>query len=234
MGIMEFFTKKRILFILMFAILAFMGDRINYSQLLGMDKQYFTFFQFFGPLPAAFLGPFVGILAVSIAQIANFFLLGKTFEIVNIIRLTPMLFAAYYFGTTGRNKLGIIAPIICMAAFMLHPVGQQAWIFSLMWLVPVFARFSNRLFLKSLGTTFTAHAIGGALWIWTIPSTPEFWILLIPIALAERIAFALGITISYVGINTVLNRFETFTKAVEININKKYVFSKNLIMGIKL
>ncbi|PIU21294.1 MAG: hypothetical protein COT15_02955 [Candidatus Diapherotrites archaeon CG08_land_8_20_14_0_20_34_12] len=234
MNIKEFFTTKRILFILMFAVLAFIGDRINYSQLLGMDKQYFTFFQFFGPLPAAFLGPFVGILAIAIAQIANFILLGKAFEIVNIIRLAPMLFAAYYFGTTSKNKISAIIPVISMAAFMLHPVGQQAWIFSLMWLVPLFAKFSNRLFLKSLGTTFTAHAIGSALWIWTIPSTPEFWILLIPIALAERIAFALGITVSYVGINTILNRFGTFAKAVELNIDRRYVLSKNLLLGIKL
>lgn len=72
------------------------------------------------------------------------------------------------------------------------------------------------------------------MWIWTIPSTPEFWILLIPIALAERIAFALGITVSYVGINTILSRIESIHKAIEINIDKRYVLSKNMLLGLKL
>src|SRR3989344_36007 len=99
---MEFrklFSKKRIIFLLLFVIMVFIGNRINFSALIGAENQFFTLFQFFGPIAGSFLGPFFGIISVLGAELVDFLLAGKIFTLVNVIRLTPMLFAAYYFGT---------------------------------------------------------------------------------------------------------------------------------------
>ena len=103
MKLSELFTVKRIAFILLFAVLSFVGSQINFSALVGAENQFFTFFQFFGPMTGAFLGPVFGVLAVFISQIANSILLGKTFDLITIARLFPMLFAAAYFAYAGKG-----------------------------------------------------------------------------------------------------------------------------------
>lgn len=52
--------------------------------------------------------------------------------------------------------------------------------------------------MKSLGATFTAHAVGGASWIWAFNLPPAIWNSLIPVVISERLLFATGIAISYV------------------------------------
>lgn len=209
----KIFSAKRIIFIILFFMLVLVGQRINFSPVIGADKQYFTLFQFFGPIAGAFLGPVFGVISVLGAQLADFFLVGKAFSLINIIRLTPMLFAAYYFGTKKRvsgMSVGIIIPLIAMAAFMLHPIGKQVWFFSLYWSIPVIVKllpkkYSCHVLLNSLGATFTAHAVGTAAWIWSVPMTAEQWIALIPVVAYERLLFTIGIASSYVIINTALD-----------------------------
>jgi len=228
-----FFTRKRVMFLLLFAILSFIGARINFSPLIGADNQFFTLFQFFAPISAAFLGPAIGVLSVFLAEIVNFVLLGKAFEPVNILRLAPMLFAAYYFGTRNSNALQsiTIVPLIAILIFLAHPIGAQVWYFTLFWLIPLAMKvfFKNTLLAKSLGTTFTAHAVGGALWIWTIPMTVAAWNALIPIVAYERVLFALGIAVSYLVFNTVLSTLENRVSNISeiVNIDPNYILFKS-------
>ena len=63
----DFFTTKRLVFIALFALFAFITQRINFSGLVGAENQFFTVFQFFGPIAGAFLGPVVGVIAVFVA-----------------------------------------------------------------------------------------------------------------------------------------------------------------------
>lgn len=84
------------------------------------------------------------------------------------------------------------------------------WYFSLYWLIPVAVallphKTPGALLLRSYGATFTAHAVGGALWIWTVPMSPEQWIALIPVVAFERFLFGLGIGGSYVLVNSFLD-----------------------------
>lgn len=200
----------RTIFILLFGVLAFIGMRINFSSLLGQENQFFTLFQFFGPIAGGFLGAGIGACAVLIAQLADAVVLGKEFEMINLIRLAPMIFAAYYFGRNKREAIGIAIPLLAIAAFIIHPVGRQVWFYSLYWLIPVAVRlipekFGKKTLPRSLGATFTAHAVGTALWIWTVPSTPAFWLTLIPIVALERSLFTLGISGSYLVMQKVLN-----------------------------
>ena len=236
MEIKKIFSTKRIVFLLVFMAMVFIGNKINFSAVVGANNQYFTLFQFFGPIAGSFLGPIFGTIAVLFAEITDFFVVGKSFTLINIIRLTPMLFAAYYFGTK-RKSLSIIVPLVAMAAFMLHPIGRQVWFFSLYWTIPIIVKllpkkYSANVLLKSLGTTFTAHAVGGAAWIWTIPMTAGQWVALIPVVAYERLLFAAGIAGSYVLVNTVLDRlivkFKWNIPTGILHINKNYLLSKKL------
>jgi hypothetical protein len=204
------FTKKRLIFLVIFAVLVLVGKNINFAPLVGAENQFFTLFQFFGPIPGAFLGSVFGVIAILIAQLIDFVVVGKEVTWINVMRLAPMLFAAYYFGSKKRN-LNVIFPAIAIGIFLLHPVGRQAWFYSLFWTIPIIARllpakYSLSVPLRSLGATFTAHAIGGALWIWTVPMTKAMYVTLLPITFYERILFAAGIGISYVALNVVLDK----------------------------
>jgi len=230
MDIKQIFTKKGIIFFVIFILMVLIGKRINFSPLIGAENQFFTLFQFFGPIASGFLGPVIGVLTVLFAEVGNFLISRGEWTVINLIRLTPMLFAAYYFGTK-RNKINIVVPLIAMALFILHPVGRQVWFFSLYWLIPVIVkvvpRFSKNLFAKSLGATFTAHAVGGAAWIYTIPMTASQWLTLIPIVAYERLLFASGIALSYLAVNAVLAKIDTKLTTGFVNISKKYLI-KNL------
>lgn len=223
-------TSKGLLFLLIFSILVFVGDRINFSRLMGAENQFFTLFQFFGPVAGAFLGPVVGVLSVLIAEVASKIYTNSAFDLITVLRLLPMLFAAWYFGTR-KDKIGILVPAAAIILFIAHPVGRQVWFFSLFWTIPIIIKllpkkYSERAFLKSLGATFTAHAVGGAMWNYIVPMTPAAWIALIPIVIFERLMFAGGITVSYIGINTLLDKIDIKAKLEYLNIDKRYVLFK--------
>jgi len=220
MKLSKLITKQGIFFLLIFSFLVFVGDRINFSKLMGAENQFFTLFQFFGPVAGAFLGPLVGVLSVLIAEVSSYLVLGKSFTLINVLRLTPMLFAAWYFGTK-KDKISFLIPILAIILFIAHPVGRQVWFFSLFWTIPIIIKllpkkYGERVFLRSLGATFTAHAVGGAMWnyIVPIPMTSAAWVALIPIVIYERLLFAGGIAVSY-------------TKTEYVSVSKKYVMFKH-------
>src|SRR3989338_8954281 len=227
MKLNKLITSKGILFLLIFSVLVFVGDRINFSKLIGAENQFFTLFQFFGPVAGAFLGPVVGALSVLIAEVSSYFVAGKAFTLISILRLAPMLFAAWYFGTK-KDKISYLVPALAIVAFIAHPVGRQVWYFSLFWTIPIIIKllpkkYGEKAFLRSLGATFTAHAVGGAMWNYIVPMTPEAWVALIPIVIFERLLFAGGIAISYVALNTLLDKLDSKTKSDYINVDKRYV-----------
>ncbi len=225
MKIENVLSAKGLAFLLLFSAAVIVADRINFSKALGAENQYFTLFQFMGPIAGGFLGAMAGALSVLLAEIISFIYLGKAFELINVLRLAPMLFAALYFAKYAKGKLlQATAPLICMALFMLHPIGSQAWQYSLYWLIPAAVLLlPENLFLRSLGSTFTAHSIGGIIWLYLIPTTPAFWMALIPIVAFERILFALGISGSYIAFNTVLSRFEAVAASGMVAIDRRYV-----------
>src|SRR3989338_8826068 len=227
MKLNKLITRKGALFLLIFSILVFAGDRINFSKLVGADNQFFTLFQFFGPIAGAFLGPVVGVLSVLIAEVASKVYTNSSFDLVTVLRLLPMLFAAWYFGTR-RDKLSFLVPVAAIILFVAHPVGRQVWFFSLFWTIHIIIKllpkkYGEKAFLKSLGATFTAHAVGGAMWNYIVPMTPEACVALIPIVIYERLLFAAGIAISFVALNTLLDKLDSKTKSDYINVDKRYV-----------
>ncbi len=226
-------SAKGLAFLLLFTAIALVASNINFSQVFGAPNQAFTLFQFMGPIASGFLGAGAGVLAVLLAQVVSFVMLGKSLEFINILRLAPMLFAALYFakyskGAAGSRVSGRLTsaavPLVCMALFIAHPIGSQAWQYSLYWLIPaIVLALPESLFLRSLGSTMTAHAIGGIIWLYFIPTTAAFWMMLIPVVAFERTLFALGITGSYFALNTVLSKIEAVAKSGVVAIDRRYV-----------
>lgn len=196
--------RAKFIFTAFFVILGLIALQIPFTRLLGGSVR-FTLYDFIAPTLGAFLALTPGILVVLLTQLLNFLIHPNSVTgIGSIIRLFPTLFAVYYF--SKKRPVNIAVPLICILIFNLHPVGRSAWAYSLLWLIPVLSHyFRNNLFLKSLGATFTAHAVGGALWIWAFGLSREMWLALIPQTLIERFLMAGGITLSYLTLVKVLN-----------------------------
>ena len=236
MDFKELFSKKRLIFIALFIALVYAGNKINFSPLIGANNQFFTLFQFFGPIAGSFLGPIFGGITVLGAELIDFVVVGKAFTLINIARLLPMIAAAYYFGT-NRKKTSALITIVAAIVFLANPVGLQSWFMALYWTIPVIIsltpmKYSNNLLLKSLGATLTAHAVGSAAWAWSVPMTKALWLVVFSVAWYERLVFALGIAGSYIIINTVLDvlitKFNWSIPEKIISINKKLVLKSLL------
>ena len=219
-------SSKQTFFILAFSLLVLAGSQLNFSPIIGADNQFFTMFQFFGPTAGAFLGPVVGAASVLLAELANFIFVGKELSLINLVRLAPMLLAALYFGSKDKRLVAAV-PLLAMAAFWLHPVGQQAWFYALYWLIPLLATVKPNLISRSLGATFTAHAVGSVAFLYAVPTTPALWIGLIPIVAFERGLFSLGIAGSYIVFNTAMAKLHLPV----FDVDPKYVISKKLLLG---
>ena len=224
MDVKNFASQNALPIVALFTLLAIGASAITISALKGVTGNSFTAFEFIGVLPAAFLGPFFGIITIVIAKAASVIILSQPLDLTTLLRFLPPIFAAYFFATYKKENKGsgtmqpaiphsriiqIAVPLACIALFIAHPIGSQAWLFSLYWLIPPILAIlpQEHLFLRSLGTTFTQHAIGGVIWIYFVnPLTPAAWLALIPIVAGERLLFAAGMSASYVAINAALSR----------------------------
>ncbi|OGZ96881.1 MAG: hypothetical protein A3J10_00145 [Candidatus Sungbacteria bacterium RIFCSPLOWO2_02_FULL_54_10] len=223
---MSISLRQNIFFIAAFALIGIVVMQVPFTRLAG-SRVSFTLSDFFAPIATGFIGTVPGIAAVLLMQIGNFFLHGA--EVVDagtIIRFFPMLAAAYYFGR--KDKLSLILPIIAIAAFIAHPIGRTVWYFAFYWLIPVAAWFFRDRFLlaRALGATFSAHAVGGALWIWTFNLPAAVWIGLIPVVAVERFLFAGGIAATYIVAVNVLHFLQKrHIIPLPFTLNTKYLLN---------
>lgn len=214
--------KKNTFFITIFTIIGFLALQIPVAQLEG-SRVNFTVYDALAPVTGAFIGSVPGVIAVFLMQFFNFLAHGAEIQDAGtIIRFFPMLFGVLYFSRKGM--LNLIVPIIAIVAFAAHPIGRQVWYFSLFWTIPVIAYFFRDRFLlaRALGSTFTAHAVGGALWIWTFSLPAGVWISLIPVVIMERLLFTFGISVSFFLMNNLLYVLE-----------KKHIFNLGFFIDKK-
>lgn len=198
-------TPRQIaLFVAVFAVLGFVALQVPMFQIIGA-KAKFTLYDLFAPVASGFIGTIPGMIAVFFTQLFNFFAHGsQTLDIVAIVRFLTPLAAVLYF-SKNRN-LSLIIPVAAMVAFMVHPIGSTVWYYALFWLIPVAMYPLSTRFLpaRALGATFTAHAIGGVAYLYAFNLPATVWNSLIPVVAMERIAFAAGITLTYLVLNNVL------------------------------
>ena len=197
---------QKILFFFLFITFGFAALQVPLVHFAG-SKATFTLFDAFGPIAGAFLGTLPGIVAVLIMQITNFVLHGsKVLDIGTIIRFLPMLFATMYF--SKPSKLNWIVPGLAIVIFNLNPIGRSVWFYSLFWLVPIGCYFwqEKSILLRSLGATFTAHAMGGAIWIWAFHLPKAVWLGLIPVVIMERLGFTISMAALYLCVRSIINQ----------------------------
>ena len=212
--------QKKLFFLFLFSLLGIACLQIPFNKLAGSNVS-FTLFDFFAPIAGAFLGPVFGIASVFGVMVTNNLIKDVPWTQGAIIRLFPTLFAVYYFAEISKksSKWILAVPFIAILAFLAHPNGRQVPYYTLFWVIPLIAyRFKDNLLIKSLGATFTAHSVGGAAWIWTFNLPASVWQSLIPVVIAERLLFAVGIAASYVLVKYAL----------------KYLSSKKLLPSLDL
>ncbi|MBI2315095.1 hypothetical protein HYU93_03510 [Candidatus Daviesbacteria bacterium] len=203
-------TRKKLFFLALFSIVGFISLQIPFNKIMGSNVS-FTLFDFFGPMAGGFLGPVLGIASVFAVEVINLFIKQTPLTTGAVIRLFPTLFAVAYFAIITNKKYQgkwlLTVPLLCILAFIAHPIGRQVPYYALMfWIIPILAYFKrDNLFIKSLGSTFTAHAVGGAVWIWAFNLPAAVWKGLIPVVIAERLLFASGIAASYLLVKFTLN-----------------------------
>ena len=197
-------SYKKIISTIVFTIIGFLTMQIPATHLIGSSAK-FTAFDCFGPIAGSFLGVIPGIISILLMQTINIIIHGKSLaDIGEGVRLFPMLFAVNYF--SKNTKTNILIPVIAIISFIINPIGRSVWYFSLFWAIPIVCNIfrEKNLLIKSLGSTFTAHAVGGALWIWLVPLSKNTWINLIPVVIVERLIFTVGIAMAYVVMNNLL------------------------------
>ena len=216
--------QQKFFFVAVFAVLGLIALQIPVAKLAG-SKTAFTLFDMFGPIAGGFLGSALGIIAVALMQVANFLLHGaQAVDAGTFIRMVPMLFATLYFAK--RRTINWIIPILAIISFLSDPIGRSAWYYSLFWLIPMICYFfqERSLIARSLGATFMAHAVGGAIWIHTFHLSKAVWTGLIPVVIAERLLFAAGIAVMYVLFNNVLALVARKVPRVAPLVNPHYTF----------
>lgn len=217
--------KRKILFLVIFTILSLLAFQVSISRIVG-SSQNFTLFELLGPVGGMFLGPIMGAASAFFVRALNIIIFRQQLDFLTIVRFLPAIMAAAYFGLK-QKRIAIIFPV-CIALFLLNPIGRQAWAYSLIWLIPFLTTFGKkRLILNSLGATFTAHAVGSVIFLYSFGLTPAVWMSLIPVVFIERGIFAIGIWLSCLTLNTVLDK-TTELKAVNFlkpMVNQNYIIS---------
>jgi len=223
---------RKLSFAFLFVVLGLIFSQVPINQIVG-SKQSFTLLEFMGPTAGAFLGGMLGAVSVVVVKIVNNLISGAEWDLLTVIRLLPMALAAIYFGTTSLRKKNIpsilitLVPVLCIILFIAHPEGRQAFLFSFFWLIPIIASFrKDNLFLRSLGATFTAHAVGSTAFLYATGMDVAVWYSLVPVVLLERGFFALGIASFHTLFNTVLGRIAVVASLKELRIEPKYFLNK--------
>lgn len=226
-------TEENVLaFVLLFAVIGTAAHLVNVSAVWGPAGQHFTLFDFFSALPTAFLGLWSGLVAVLIAKLAAVVALGMPLDGATMLRLMPPLAAGAFFYAYKKNvqingtKTKLMQffqfgfPILAIALFIFHPAifGTLAMVFALYWTIPIIAAIlPSNLYLRSLGATFSQHALGGVLWLYFVPgfANPAVWLALIPVVVVERMVFAGGIAVSYRVVDVAISRVTAFLRTAD-------------------
>ena len=217
--------KQKIFFVIIFTVLSLFAFQVPISKIIG-SSQSFTLFELIAPMGGMFLGPLFGAVSAFFVRFTNIVLFKQNLDLLTVIRFLPAILAAAYFGLKSK-KIAFVFPI-CIILFLLNPIGRQAWLYPLIWLIPFVATFGKkRLILNSFGATFVSHAVGSTIFLYAFGLTPQIWLSLIPVVFIERGFFTIGIWFSYLLMNTVLDKLAKiqYIKILDQFVNKDYVMS---------
>ena len=166
------------------------------SYIIGSSCALFSMNNIYSPMVGVLSSSGVGALFFGLKALVKFFAIGGNPLLIVALQV-PLICTAI-----AWNKKSFMAAVsvLSIILFNLNPVGSAAFVYSMLWLIPLAIAMLNKnnKFLTALGSTFTGHAVGSVAWLYFGPTlAPAIWVGLIPIALSERVVFALGMALSY-------------------------------------
>lgn len=200
------FDSKKITFLALFFVLALVSIKLSFIPLLGAEGQTVSSFHFIAPIAGGFLGTVPAILTVFAAEVADVIIWNKALTQTRILLLFPILVGVWFFSRHKRES-GLLVTGAGIALWLLHPVGREAWFYSLLFIVPLVGGMMQNLVGRSFGAAYSAFVAGQVLWLYFMPTTAAEWVGWIPVVIIERTSFAIGIAASFVAMNTILARF---------------------------
>lgn len=182
--------------------LALVSKLVAFSWLIGSTRAFFSAINITGPLTVIFGGLPGGLLLV----VLNLLFACKSAILLAHTGL-PNLIAGLYWKTNSA-LFKLILPSLCMSLFWYQTWGHLAMVYASLWLVPaLIALFGfENIFSKALAATFIAHAIGTNLWLYFGHVPMEQWVLIMPIALLERLCLAVLMTGAYHSLSAISRR----------------------------
>lgn len=191
--------RKNSIAIVIAGLCAFLATYYKISYAVGAGS-YFSLAAMVMPL----LGVFGGLSSMSL-----FLLCKMMWRIVQGLALCtgttfylPSWCAAWALSSYNDKRVWYGVPLLAIILFVIHPVGSQAWLYSMYWLIPIYVMYaqSSSIYARMLGATFIAHAVGSLIWLYMVPMTAAQWLGLIPLVALERITYAAGMGVLYYAI----------------------------------
>ena len=214
---MFFSTFRRQLVALAHALASELTKIVTLSFVLGSKAAYFSLGQCFAPLVGAWATPGLTFIIHLIRSVWTCLYLGVGVYISSVYHVPTFCGALYLSSHSRLIRIGI--PLVCMVAFIGHPVGNQVFLYSFYWLIPIAIAYRNStsFFLRSLGSTFTTHAVGSVIWLYTRAVPVSVWYNLIGIVWIERLMFACAMTLIYTTVSQAIilwrsNRYKNTIK----------------------
>lgn len=198
-------------------ILLELSSSIKFSFILGSKRLFFSAINITGPLlghcagiGSFFLKSFTRIFFIKSNDLTIVYSFGKDFFNPLVYHIPLIIASKYWFSSNKFIRLAV--PMLCMALFIAHPIGREAFVYSWYWAIPLLVHFLPRQipFFEALGTTFVAHAVGSVLQLYYMPMAAEYWWGLMPVVIVERVLFASGITLVYYGANMILKLWNSY------------------------
>lgn len=205
--------NKNYLILMSLGFILLLSSFFKLTSIIGSYKLFFSGINFSMPILGAFIKP------LYLPFIFIFFLLKKiTFGGALTLGI-PTFMATLVIAFANKDGLKykiydfllrVILPLLAIVLFLLNSVGRQAFIYSFYWFIPVILFLVEMFFNKKyiftifLSATFIAHSVGSLIWLYTLNTTPYYWLSLISLVAVERFLFACGMHLSYIFINNFL------------------------------
>ena len=161
------------------------------SFILGSQTAFFNGSSVAIPLVGFFAGS-VGSVLLCLIRMSNWYLFSS--GSLHLLSFVIPGFCASLYWATQKSSIRFWLPLLCMAAFVAHPVGRDAFVYTFYWLIPLVLYVSKRqnVWTDALGSTFVAHAVGSVIWLYTTTTTASLWLSLLPVVAVERLLCAAG------------------------------------------
>lgn len=187
MMISQFYVKfmKRIIKLLAVASAVILARLLPFNLIVGSSFAMFSWSTMFAPVVAAQYG-----LGWVISFICSKFFITNSLCTVTplfLLHRLPLLIASYAF--VKRTVLtSLFVPGVCMALFMTHSVGSEAWLYAMYWLIPIGLYIvQDSDWSRAVTASFVAHAVGSVVYLYAGEISADVWMALIPVVACERL-----------------------------------------------